>query len=77
MIRRHERKSKLMLRIEEEQGRPLEVVLRERHRALGNYTKVADELGVPSPTVYYWFRKFDIPLSQYTIPGDVPSEVPA
>jgi transposase-like protein len=77
MLRRTERKSKLMLRIEEEQGRPLEVVLRERHRVLGNYAKVADELGVSPPTVYYWFRKFDIPLSQYVVPDDLPREVPA
>ncbi len=73
---RKTRKSKLMLQVEGQHGKPLEVLLRERHRALGNYTLVAAELGLPAPTVYYWFRKFNIPLSRYVVPEDQPSEVP-
>lgn len=68
-MERKERKSTLMLRIEQEQGKALPDLLRERHQALGNYTSVAEELGVPAATVYYWFRKFNVPLNQYMVPS--------
>lgn len=63
------RRSTLMRAIEERYGKPLPDLLRERHQALGNYTLVAIELGIPAPTVYYWFKKFNVPLSRYVIPG--------
>lgn len=67
-VERRERKSPLMLQVEERFGQPLPDLLRERHRALGNYTLVAAELDLSAPTVYYWFRKFNIPLSRYVVP---------
>lgn len=77
-LRRRNRRTPLMRKVEEQFGKPLPDLLRERHRALGNYTLVALELGVPAPTVYYWFRKFDVPLSRYVVPGvPVAEEVPA
>ncbi len=72
---KQERKSRLILQVEEQYGRPIEELLRERHRALGNYVKVAEEIGVKPSTVYYWFRTLGIPLSQYVVPDA--EQVPA
>ncbi len=68
-MERRLRKSKLMLEVERRHGRPLEVLLRELHVQTGNYVRVAEALGVQPATVYYWFRKFDIPLSRFVVPA--------
>lgn len=68
--RPQDRRTPLMRSIEERFGKSLPDLLRERHIALGNYTLVAEELGVPSATVYYWFRKFGVPLSRFVVPGE-------
>lgn len=76
--RRKNRRTPLMRKVEERFGKSLPDLLRERHRALGNYVLVAEELGVPPATAYYWFRKFDVPLSQFMVPGEAEAEgVPA
>jgi hypothetical protein len=76
--RRKNRRTPLMRRVEEQFGKSLPDLLRERHRVLGNYVLVAEELGVPAATVYYWFRKFDVPLSQFMVPTESDTDqVPA
>lgn len=69
------RRSKQMLEVEAKYGKPLPELLRELHRELGSHHAVAEYLGIPSPTVYYWFRKFDVPLNRFMVPEEV--QVPA
>jgi hypothetical protein len=77
LTNRKRRKTGRMLEVEARLGRPVEEVLRERHRALGNYAKVAEELDLPPSTVYNWMLRFGIPLSEFVVPDDLPLEVPA
>ena len=64
------RKTKLMRRVEDRHGQPLEQLLCDRINAVG-LTDCAKELGVGNATVGYWCLKLGIEVRRVAVsPGE-------
>ena len=65
------RKTKLMLRVEKDSGRPLEELLPERVNDVG-LSATAEELGVSKATLGYWLLKLGISVRRIAVsPNEV------
>ncbi len=65
------RKTKLMLRVEKQNGRPLEELLPERVNDIG-LSATAEELGVSKATLGYWLLKLGISVRRIAVsPNEV------
>lgn len=65
------RKTKLMLRVEKQNGRPLEELLPERVNDVG-LSATAEELGVSKATLGYWLLKLGISVRRIAVsPNEV------
>ena len=60
------RKTKLMLRVEKQNGRPLEELLPERVNDIG-LSATAEELGVSKATLGYWLLKLGISVRRIAV----------
>jgi transcriptional regulator with PAS, ATPase and Fis domain len=64
------RKTRLMQRVEQEQGRLLENLLPERINDVG-LTDTAQELGISKATLGYWLLKMNIQVKRVALrPGE-------
>ena len=68
------RKTKLMLRVERERGRPLEELLPERVNDVG-LSATAEELGVSKATLGYWLLKLGISVRRIAVSPDEVVEI--
>lgn len=68
------RKTKLMLRVENEHGRPLEELLPERVNEIG-LSATAGELGVSKATLGYWLLKLGISVRRIAVSPDEVVEI--
>ncbi len=68
------RKTKLMLRVEKDNGRPLEELLPERVNDIG-LSATAEELGVSKATLGYWLLKLGISVRRIAVSRDEVVEI--
>lgn len=68
------RKTKLMLRVEKQNGRPLEELLPERVNDVG-LSATAEELGVSKATLGYWLLKLGISVRRIAVSPDEVVEI--
>ena len=68
------RKTKLMLRVEKDHGRPLEVLLPERVNDVG-LSATAEELNVSKATLGYWLLKLGISVKRIAVSPDEVVEI--
>ena len=68
------RKTKLMLRVEKDHGRPLEVLLPERVNDVG-LSATAEELNVSKATLGYWLLKLGISVRRIAVSSDEVVEI--
>ena len=68
------RKTKLMLRVEKDSGRPLEELLPERVNDIG-LSATAEELGVSKATLGYWLLKLGISVRRIAVSRDEVVEI--
>lgn len=68
------RKTKLMLRVEREYGRPLEELLPERVNDVG-LSATAEELNVSKATLGYWLLKLGISVRRIAVSPDEVVEI--
>ena len=68
------RKTKLMLRVEKDHGRPLEVLLPERVNDVG-LSATAEELNVSKATLGYWLLKLGISVRRIAVSPDEVVEI--
>ena len=63
------RKTKLMLRIEEKYGQPLEKLLPRLYNERG-LPAMAAEFGISKGTIWYWMLKFGINIQRVAVSPD-------